>query len=96
MYYTLIVKSDIGVAILHSLLHCIITMLFQGLAQKIIRKKLKPSKLVRMTPDEMASKELHQWREKEIQSVSEGRKVQLFQYVSIYLHPVMLLASVCI
>ncbi|XP_067935635.1 death-inducer obliterator 1-like [Watersipora subatra] len=46
----------------------------KGLFRKILRKKLKPSKLVRMTPDELASKELHQWREKEMQSELEKIK----------------------
>ena len=42
----------------------------QGLFQKIVKKKIKPVKLVRMTPDELASKELQQWRETEMKSVS--------------------------
>ena len=44
--------------------------LLQGLFRKILRKKLRPAKIARMTPDELASKELQQWRDKEMQSVS--------------------------
>ena len=45
-------------------------ILLQGLFRKILRKKLRPAKIARMTPDELASKELQQWRDKEMQSVS--------------------------
>lgn len=37
----------------------------QGLFRKILRGKIAPDRLVRMTPEELASKELARWREQE-------------------------------
>ncbi|KAK8783701.1 hypothetical protein V5799_009932 [Amblyomma americanum] len=37
----------------------------QGLFRKILRGKIPPDRLVRMTPEELASKELARWREQE-------------------------------
>ncbi|XP_064480998.1 uncharacterized protein LOC135394261 isoform X2 [Ornithodoros turicata] len=43
----------------------------QGLFRKIVRGKISPDKLVRMTPEELASKELARWRERENQHALE-------------------------
>ncbi|EEC02039.1 hypothetical protein IscW_ISCW000551 [Ixodes scapularis] len=42
----------------------------QGLFRKILKGKIAPDKLVRMTPEELASKELAKWRERENQHVA--------------------------
>lgn len=42
----------------------------QGLFRKILNGHIKPSELVKMTPDELASKELARWREFEAKHVS--------------------------
>jgi len=42
----------------------------QGLFRKILGGKIRPSKLVRMSADELASKELAHWREQETKHVS--------------------------
>lgn len=46
------------------------TTSLQGLFRKILKGKIAPDKLVRMTPEELASKELAKWRERENQHVS--------------------------
>uniref|UniRef100_A0A131XSG6 Putative microtubule-associated protein futsch n=3 Tax=Ixodes ricinus TaxID=34613 RepID=A0A131XSG6_IXORI len=43
----------------------------QGLFRKILKGKIAPDKLVRMTPEELASKELAKWRERENQHTLE-------------------------
>lgn len=50
----------------------------QGLFRKILNGHIKPGELVKMTPEELASKELARWREFEAKHVgffSEFRKL---------------------
>ena len=43
--------------------------ILQGLFRKILNGRIRPSKLVRMSADELASRELAQWREQETKHV---------------------------
>jgi hypothetical protein len=43
---------------------------FQGLFRKILNGELKPDRLIKMTPEELASRELAKWREFETKHVS--------------------------
>lgn len=50
----------------------------QGLFRKILNGHIKPGELVKMTPEELASKELARWREfeaKHVGNFSEFRKL---------------------
>ncbi|CAN7998759.1 unnamed protein product [Ixodes hexagonus] len=51
--------------------HVICSGALQGLFRKILKGKIAPDKLVRMTPEELASKELAKWRERENQHTLE-------------------------
>uniref|UniRef100_T1JA55 PHD-type domain-containing protein n=1 Tax=Strigamia maritima TaxID=126957 RepID=T1JA55_STRMM len=44
---------------------------YKGLFRKILKGKISPYKLVRMTPEELASKELAMWRERETKHALE-------------------------
>lgn len=46
-------------------------LVFQGLFRKILTGKIKPPKLVQMSTEELASKELAKWREQANKHVSE-------------------------